>query len=82
MGHWSLGQSVHLSSVVGWDTVAWVRVSSLAGLLGGTLAWVSVRLGWTYGWDTGALVRVYTIAWWEIGALVKSVHLRLVLGGT
>ena len=27
-----------------WDTVAWVRVSPLAGLLGKTVAWVRVSL--------------------------------------
>ena len=34
---------VHLGYVV-WDTVAWVRVSPLAGLLGDTVAWVRVSL--------------------------------------
>ena len=37
VGQCSLGYRVPLSSVVGWDTVAWVSVSPLVGLLDGTL---------------------------------------------
>ena len=59
----NLGKSVHLTSVVVWDTVAWIRISPKARLLGGTL-WPGLEcpLSWTVGWDTLSWVRVPTLA--------------------
>ena len=37
VGQCSLGYRAPFSALVGWDTVACINVSSLAGLLGGTL---------------------------------------------
>ena len=37
MGHCSLGKSVHLSSVVGWGTVAWAEGDTYMRVDGGTL---------------------------------------------
>ena len=37
MGYCSLGKTVHLSSVVGWDTVAWAEGVTYMRVDGGTL---------------------------------------------
>ena len=70
MGHCSLGKSVPLGWTVGWDTGAWVRVSFLAGLLGGTLEPGSecpLRLDCSVGhWRLGKSVHLSLVGHWSL----------------